>query len=115
MTHQFNCIHCKHENKVKITVRDRGEYQMKYGDFVDTTCKSCHKKEKTHINKIYAVVSQRSITIGFVFGFILGVTLLFFLPGFLIISASAASIPLLIYIGERKVANTFNHYKIKVK
>ena len=88
---------------------------MKYGDFVDTTCKFCHKKERVHINKIHAVVSQKNIIFGFLFGFIISLTLLLFLPGFLMISMSVASTPLLIYIGERKVANTFNHYKIKVK
>ncbi len=88
---------------------------MKYGDFVDTTCKSCHKKEKTHINKIYAVVSQKNITIGFVFGFVLAIILSFFLPGIIVITTSLASFPLLIYISERKVANSFNHYKIRIK
>ncbi len=46
MTHHFTCSNCHHENKIKISTGDRGEFQMKFGDYEDTICNSCHKKEK---------------------------------------------------------------------
>ncbi len=115
MTHHFTCSNCHHENKIKISTGDRGEFQMKFGDYVDTICNSCHKKEKTHINKIYAVVSQRNIIFGCFLGLILAVFLIFFIPKILIVSTGVASLPLLIYANERKMANSFNKYKIKVR
>ena len=39
----INTLFCKRQN-------DRGEYQIKKGEFADVLCKFCHLKTKIHIN-----------------------------------------------------------------
>ena len=115
MTHHFICNHCKHENKISISESDRGTYQMQHGDFKHTTCTSCLRKEKTHINDIFGKVSKTLLIIGFCIGLFLSVILFFVLENFIIISTAIISIPTLVIIYETSLVKTFNNYRIRKK
>lgn len=115
MTHHFICNHCKHENKVSISESDRGTYQFQKGDFKETTCISCLKKEEKHINDIYGKVSKNILIAGFVTGLLVTIILLFIHPNIIIISTTAISIPTFIIVYENNLVKTFNNYRIRKK
>lgn len=111
LNHFFNCIFCKVENKIKIDYDDRGTLQMKKGDELSYTCVSCHKKDKIHINKIFAksnkiilwisaLISIVSLIITFKYGFIAYASFVF---------------PVIVYAYLNSLENNFNSYKIKTK
>ncbi|GGD20241.1 hypothetical protein GCM10011343_08450 [Flavobacterium orientale] len=115
MTHHFICNHCKYENKVSINESDRGTYQMQHGDFKETTCFNCLRKEKTHINDVYGKVSRKTIVTGFIIGLVLTIILLFTLPNIIIISTAIISIPTILFVYENSIVKTFNNYRIRKK
>lgn len=115
MTHHFICNHCKHENTVSISESDRGAFQIKYGDFKGTTCSSCLKKEKTHINDIYGKTSKNLIILSFTFSLLLAVITFLVYRNAIIISSEIIGIPTLFFVFENNTVKTFNLYRIKKK
>jgi hypothetical protein len=115
MTHHFICNHCKHENTVSISESDRGSYQMQKGEFKETTCTRCLRKETTHINDIYGKVSKKMLIGGFITGLLLTIILLFVHPNIIIISSAIISIPIMVFIYENNLVRTFNNYRIRKK
>lgn len=115
MTHHFICKHCKSENEVSISESDRGAYQMKHGDFKDTTCSHCLRKEKTHINDVYGKISRKMMITGFIIGLALTIFLLFALPNIIIITSAIISFPTIILVYENSIVKTFNNYRIRKK
>lgn len=115
MTHHFICNHCKYENKVTISESDRGIYQMQHGDFKGTTCTSCLRKERTHINDIYGKVSGNKIFLGFIISSFAALILYYFIGNFIFISTEIIAIPVIIFFYENNLVQTFNLYRIKKK
>ncbi|MBN8565696.1 MAG: hypothetical protein J0M25_03020 [Flavobacteriales bacterium] len=115
MTHHFICNHCKYENRVSINESDRGTYQMQHGDFKDTTCTSCLKKEKTHINDIFGKVSKTLILSSFFTSIIIAVILFFTFRNIIIISSEIIGIPTLLFFYENNLVKSFNVYRIRKK
>lgn len=115
MTHHFICNHCRHENKISISESDRGTYQMRNGDFKDTICSNCLRKEETHINDIFGKVSKNLLIIGFCAGLLLSIVLFFILKNYIIISTAIISIPTLVLVYETSLVKTFNNYRIRKK
>ena len=109
INHFYDCPSCKAKNKVSIDADDRGQLQMKIGDEIGYTCNSCHKKEKIHINKIYAEPTK----IGFIIGFIISciLTILFWNLGFVIVLTFG--LPMGIYLYQQNLARNFNNYRIR--
>jgi len=104
-----NCPFCKQKNKISVEEEDRGQLQIKKGNEIDFTCQSCHKKEKVHINNIYAEPSK-IIYIASIIVSIL-VTVLFWNLGFII--TLSFGIPMLIFLYQQSLARNFNNYKIR--
>jgi hypothetical protein len=113
MKHYFKCTNCRSENKVKIYENDRGEYQMKKGEFANVTCDFCHLKTKIHINKIYASVNNLPIYIVAGVSFVIALVLLIISDKIIIITSVGTAAPILTYGNEKSNVNTFNRYKIK--
>lgn len=113
MTHHYICNHCKYENKVFISESDRGTYQMQHGDFKSTTCTSCFRKVRTHINDIYGKVSRNKIFLGFTISSFVALILFYFIGSFIFLSTEIIGIPVIIFICENNLVKTFNHYRIK--
>lgn len=88
---------------------------MQNGDFKDTTCTGCLRKEKTHINDIFGKVSRNLLIIGFCAGLLLSIVLFFILENYIIISTAIISIPTLVIIYETSLVKTFNNYRIRKK
>lgn len=113
MKHHFKCPNCRNENKIQISENDRGEYQMKKGEFANVTCKFCHLKTKIHINKIYASVNNLPIYIVAGVSFVIAIVLLFISDKIIIITSAGTAAPILTYGNEKSNVNAFNRYKIK--
>lgn len=109
INHYYNCPSCQSKNKITIDEEDRGKLQMKKGEEIGFTCNSCHKKEKIHINKIYAEASK----IIYIIAIILSIISIIFLwnLGFLI--KLFFGLPMLIYLYQQSLARNFNNYKIR--
>ena len=109
INHYYDCPSCKSKNKVSIDADDRGQLQKQIGDEIGCSCSSCHKKEKIHINKIYA----ESTKIGFILGFVIScvITMLFWNLGFAIVLTFG--LPMAIYLYQQSLARNFNNYRIK--
>ncbi|WP_338410035.1 hypothetical protein [uncultured Flavobacterium sp.] len=111
LNHFFNCTFCKAENKIKIEEDDRGTLQMKKGDELPYTCLSCHKKDKIHLNKIFAKSNKIILYLSVLVSIIsLIITLKFGLIAYL-----SFSFPLLVYAYLNSLENNFNSYRIKTK
>uniref|UniRef100_UPI00404B04C4 hypothetical protein n=1 Tax=Flavobacterium sp. TaxID=239 RepID=UPI00404B04C4 len=115
MTYHYFCNHCNHENRISIKENDRGTFQMYNGDFKETTCKKCFRKDRIHINDIYGKISKALVIAGFSLGLFLSLGLVFIYPNVIIISSAVVSIPTLVLIYESDLVRTFNKYKIKKK
>ncbi|MGV7106319.1 hypothetical protein [Flavobacterium sp. U410] len=109
VNHYYKCPHCKSKNKISIDAEDRGQLQMKSGNEIGHTCNYCHKKEKIHINNIYAEPTKIGYLIGLVLSCI--ITILFWNLGFII--TLSFSIPMGVYLYQQNLARTFNNYKIR--
>lgn len=109
INHYYDCPSCKTKNKVSIDADDRGQLQMKKGEEIGFTCNFCHKKEKIHINKIYAEPTK----IGFIIGFIIScvITILSWNLGFVIVLSFG--LPMGIYLYQQNLAKNFNNYRIR--
>ncbi len=115
MTLHFICNHCKHENKISISESDRGTYQMQHGDFKGTTCISCLRKERTHINEIYGKVSRNKIFLGFITSSFVALILYNFIGSFKFLFIEIIGIPVLIFFYENNLVQIFNHYRVRKK
>ena len=113
MKHHYKCPNCNNENKVKIFENDRGEYQIKKGEFVDVICNFCHIKTKIHINKVYASVNNLSIYIATGVSLVITLALLFVSDKVMIITGAGTAAPILTYGNEKSTVKAFNRYKIK--
>ena len=113
MKHYFKCPNCRSENSVKISENDRGEYQIKKGEFADVLCKFCHLKTKIHINKVYASVDNFPIYIALGISLVITLGLLFVSDKVIIITGAGTAAPILTYGNEKSIVNAFNKYKIK--
>ncbi|MDK2773195.1 MAG: hypothetical protein KYX68_13375 [Flavobacterium sp.] len=109
ISHFYDCPSCKAKNKVSVDADDRGQLQMKKGEEIDYTCNSCHKKEKIHINKIYAEPSKIIYLSAFVLSVIL--TILFWNFGF--IATVSFALPMLVFLYQQSLARNFNNYRIR--
>ncbi len=109
INHFYKCPNCNHENKISIEEDDRGALQMKQGTEIAFTCNSCHKKEKIHINKIYAEPSKIIYILGFLISVIL--TIVFWNLGFII--TLSFGLPMAIYLYQQNLARNFNNYRIR--
>lgn len=107
--HFYICSFCDTENKIKISESDRGTLQMKKGDEIAYTCSNCHKKDKIHINTIYA----KPNTVIFIISIFIGIIATFFLLNIGYIASLALGFPIFIKLSQQTIANQFNNYKIK--
>ena len=107
--HYIDCQSCKIKNKISIEEEDRVQLQMKKGEEISFTCKSCHKKEKIHINNIYAEPSKIVYIIAIVVSVLM--TILFWNLGFII--TLSFGLPMLIFLYQQNLARNFNNYKIR--
>lgn len=108
INHLFKCVFCSKENKIDIE-EDRGQLQMNKGDEIGFTCKSCHKKEKIHINNIYAEASK----IIYIIAIIVSILIIAFLWDLGIVIVSTFGLPMGIYLYQQSLARNFNNYKIR--
>jgi len=109
VNHFYDCPSCNTKNKVSIEEEDRGKLQMKKGNEIGYTCNSCHKKEKIHINKIYAEPSKIIYLIAIIISCAL--TIIFWNLGFII--TLSFGLPMMIYLHQQSIARNFNNYKIR--
>jgi hypothetical protein len=109
INHYYNCPSCQTKNNVSIDAEDRGQLQIKKGDEIGFTCKSCHKKEKIHINKIYAEASK----IIYIIAIIVSVLIIAFLWDLGIVIVSTFGLPMGVYLYQQSLARNFNNYKIR--
>ena len=109
VNHYYNCTSCLSKNKVSIEEEDRGQLQMKKGEEISFTCNSCHKKEKIHVNKIYAESSKGMYIIALIIC-VLSV-IIFWNLGFII--SLSFGLPMIVYLYQQSLARNFNNYKIR--
>jgi len=109
MNHHIDCPYCKEKNKISVEEEDRGQLQIKKGNEISFTCESCHKKEKIHINKIYAEPSKIIYLAAIIVSIL--VTVLFWNLGFII--TLSFGLPMLIFLYQQSLARNFNNYKIR--
>lgn len=105
----FDCPSCKAKNNVSIDAEDRGQLQMKKGEKIDFSCYSCLKKEKIHINKIYAEPSKNIYIAAFIISVLL--TIVFWNLGFII--TLSLGFPMIVYLYQQNLSRNFNNYKIR--
>ncbi len=110
LNHFFECNFCKVENKIKIEEDDRGQIQMKKGEELPYTCVTCHKKDKIHVNKIYAKSNKKVIII---ISIIISILTLIFSLKYGFIAYISLSFPLLVNTYLNNIENNFNSYRIK--
>ena len=104
LNHFFECNFCKVENKIKIEEDDRGQIQMKKGEELPYTCVSCHKKDKIHVNKIYAKSNKKVIII---ISIIISILTLIFSFKYGFIAYISLSFPLLVNFSFLLLFNQF--------
>lgn len=111
VNHFYNCLSCKAINKISIDADDRGQLQMKKGEEIGFTCNSCYKKEKIHINKIYAELSK----IVYISALVLSALLFAYFWNSGTLVKIICSLPMIIYLYQQSLARNFNKYRIKNK
>ena len=109
INHHIDCPYCREKNKISVEEEDRGQLQIKKGNEIDFTCQSCHKKEKVHINNIYAEPSKIIYLVAIIVSIL--VTVLFWNLGFII--TLSFGLPMLIFLYQQSLARNFNNYKIR--
>lgn len=109
LNHYYNCPSCKSKNKISIEEEDRGQLQMKKGEEISFTCNSCHKKEKIHINKVYAEPSKIVYTIAIIVSILM--TIFFWNLGFII--TLSLGFPMIVFLYQQNLSRNFNNYKIR--
>jgi len=107
----YSCTSCKKVNPFSPKASDRGVLQMRLGNSeVQVNCQGCGKREKIHLNKIYAAINYLPILIAV--GLSAVVTLLL-LTIYGAIGTVTMSIPVIFWLAESNAANTFNKFLIR--
>lgn len=101
---------CKKENHIKVSVIDRYELQKEIGSEFNERCKYCGSFTKKYINRLHA---EPNNTIILASVFISVILTCFALIYFGLIGTFTATIPIVVWMQQKKRVSTFNKTMVK--
>ncbi len=104
-----HCSGCGDEITIKSSATDRRKLKLEHGDQIQVNCHHCGKKEKQHLNKIYAEINSLHLFIACAASVILSIVIWL---AFGVIGTLLILIPLSLWLYQLNATRNFNKYFI---